>query len=274
MPELPEVETIKRGLENYIIGKKIAKIKRSDKKLRFPFPNHFDENLIDAEIDLVFRRARYLLLKLSNKKTLLIHLGMTGRLNFIKSKSDLNHKHDHLVINFTDNTSLVYNDVRRFGFIDLILTEKLDSHKMIKNLGPEPLSSNFSSTYLSEILKNKTINIKTAMMDNKIVVGVGNIYINESLFLSKISPLTSANKLEISKIKFLVENIKKTLTKAIDLGGSSLRDYVDLKGDVGKFQFDFKVYSRHNQKCVDCFCIIKKIKQNGRSSFYCSKCQN
>ena len=273
MPELPEVETVKAGLCNNVIGKRIEKVSLSDKNLRFSYPNGFVKNLQNSAIVNIFRRARYLLINLDNKKTLLVHLGMSGKLNYFSNFPELKKKHDHVFINFDDGSGLIYNDQRRFGFVDLIDDGMIDDHKMIKNLGPEPLSDDFNANYLSLVLKKKTMNIKTAMMDNKIVVGVGNIYINESLFFSKISPQRQANSLKKAEIELLVENIKTILSKAIKAGGSTLRDYVDLNGDVGEFQFDFKVYGKHNEECELCNNSITRIKQSGRSSFYCCKCQ-
>ncbi len=273
MPELPEVETVKSGLEQNVIGKKISNVNISNKNLRFPFPDNFISNLTNNKITLVTRRARYLLIHLDSKQILLVHLGMSGKLNYFSTFPKSTKKHDHVFINFDDNSGLIYNDTRRFGFVDLVDEGKINSHKMIKDLGPEPLMEDFNSNYLAKILKNKSMNIKTTMMDNKIVVGVGNIYINESLFLSGISPLKPSNKLSLSQIDLLIKNIKGILQKAIKAGGSTLRDYVDLKGDVGEFQFDFKVYARDNENCFDCSSFIKRVKQNGRSSFYCPKCQ-
>ena len=273
MPELPEVETVKNGLKNYVIDKKINEVSISDKNLRFKYPSNFCQDLQDSQITKIKRRARYLLIKLNNNKTLLIHLGMSGKLNYFKEFPDSHKKHDHIFIKFSDNSGLIYNDTRRFGFADLVENPKLDQHKMLRNLGPEPLSENFNANYLAKILKKKNMNIKTTMMDNEIVVGVGNIYINESLFLSKISPLRPANSLNKTEIASLVNNIKIILKKAIRAGGSTLRDYVDLEGDVGEFQFDFKVYGKHNENCTACNSLVKKIKQNGRSSFYCPNCQ-
>ncbi len=274
MPELPEVETIKTALQQNVINKTISQIKLSDKNLRFAYPLNFNQDLTNSTIKNINRRARYLLIELDNGKTLIIHLGMSGKLNYFNKYPINPQKHDHISIKFDDNSSLIYNDVRRFGFADLTNSKDINNHKMIKNLGPEPLSDNFNSKYLGNILKNKIMNIKTAMMDNKIVVGVGNIYINESLFISKISPLRNSNSLKGNEIEILIQNIKLTLTRAIGSGGSSLKDYVNLNGDIGKFQFDFKVYARYNEKCTICHNIITRIKQNGRSTFYCKKCQN
>lgn len=273
MPELPEVETVKSGLKENVINKKIVKIQTSNKNLRLPFAQDLEAKLKGSKIIDVRRRARYLLIELDNSYSLIVHLGMSGKLNFFNEFDNNTKKHDHFIAIFEGQKALIYNDPRRFGFVDLIETKKVDSHKMIKNLGPEPLSEDFNFEYLAKKLSNKSMNIKTTMMDNKIVVGVGNIYINESLFFSKILPTRLAKDLKKSEISLLVENIKMILAKAIKKGGSTLRDYVNLKGDVGEFQFDFKVYGRNNEKCFDCSGFIKKIKQNGRSSFYCPNCQ-
>ena len=273
MPELPEVETVCRGLENNIIGKKISSVFISDKKLRLPFPENFSADLKGKTIISIQRRARYIIVELNKEFNILIHLGMTGKVIYQTTISTPK-THDHCLITFSDKTSITYNDPRRFGLIDLVKTSEIKNHKMLKNLGPEPLSKEFNAKYLQSKLANKKINIKTTMMDNEIVVGVGNIYINEALFQTGISPLKSAGSLELDQLNKLVINIKKILKKAIELGGSTLRDYVNLHGDVGGFQFNFNVYGMAGQKCIVCDGIIKKIKQNGRSSFYCSKCQH
>ena len=272
MPELPEVETICRGIESSIIGKKIESIYTSNKNLRLPFP----ENILDLEgkrIESVTRRARYILIGISTTKILLVHLGMSGKLIYQEKLPIELNKHDHFVIRFDDDSGLIYNDPRRFGLVDLVDEKKINQHKMIKNLGLEPLSEEFDAKHLQEKLAGKKINIKTAMMDNSVVVGVGNIYINESLFESKISPLKAAGSLSLKELKILVGNIKSILAKAIKLGGSTLRDYVQLNGDIGNFQFDFKIYGRGEEDCLICSGKIKRIKQNGRSTFYCPSCQ-
>ena len=273
MPELPEVETIRRGLEN-LVSKKIIKIFRSDKKLRITSSLDL-HSLIGKKISKIERRARYLIIKFSDKTSLIIHLGMSGRLTHKKEFLQL--KHDHFACQFNDNSWLIFNDARRFGFIDLVEDKSLKKHKMISKLGVEPLSDDFNLSYLKEKLRSKKMNIKTTMMDNEIVVGIGNIYINESLFDSSLSPLRSASSLKEKEIKKLISSIKKIIRKAIELGGSSISDYVDSKGSAGNFQNNFKVYGRTNKylagKCLHCKNLIKRIVQNGRASFYCSQCQ-
>ncbi len=273
MPELPEVETICRGIEQHIIGKKILSITTSNKNLRLPFPKNFTD-LQEQKILSVVRRARYILINITHKKILLVHLGMSGKLLYLENLPKKLAKHDHFVMCFVDGSCLIYNDPRRFGLVDLVDEDRINQHQMIKNLGPEPLGDEFNSKYLGEKLKGKKINIKTVMMDNVIVVGVGNIYINESLFESKISPLKAAGSLNLKQLEILVKNIKNILGRAIKQGGSTLRDYVQLNGDIGGFQFDFKVYGRDNKDCLVCSSKIKKVKQNGRSTFYCGNCQS
>jgi formamidopyrimidine-DNA glycosylase len=269
MPELPEVETVRRGLEN-LCGKKITRIFRSNKKLRIESRLEL-QSLAGSKISKITRRARYLIINFSNKTSLIVHLGMSGRITVSKDFQQL--KHDHFALEFSDNSWLIFNDPRRFGFIDLIKTSDLEKHKMLAKLGPEPLSEEFNLSCLKEKLRSKKMNIKTTMMDNEIVVGVGNIYINESLFDSGISPLRSANDLNDSELKKLISSVKKIIQKAIDLGGSSISDYVDAKGDSGNFQTNFKVYGRAAENCLHCKKQIQRIVQNGRSSFYCLTCQ-
>ncbi|MBU6339504.1 MAG: bifunctional DNA-formamidopyrimidine glycosylase/DNA-(apurinic or apyrimidinic site) lyase [Rickettsiales bacterium] len=269
MPELPEVETIRLGLSN-LIGRKVKTTFQSNKNLRIKSTK--DLNLIkNHKITTINRRARYLIIDFDNSHSLIIHLGMSGRLTVSKTFQHL--KHDHFACEFNDNSWLIFNDPRRFGFVDLIETKNLKSHKMLTKLGFEPLSDEFNFKYLKEKLSRKKMNIKTTMMDNEIVVGVGNIYINESLFSAGISPLKNANELNDKEIKLLISTIKKTIKNAIELGGSSINDYVDSEGNLGNFQNNFKVYGRNGQKCLICKNLVRKIVQNGRSSFYCSKCQ-
>lgn len=276
MPELPEVETIKIGLEKKIIDKKIKKIFRSDKKLRFN--SNLDLKLIEKnKINKISRKARYLLIEISEKYILVIHLGMSGRLTFLQSDSGLKNyeiqKHDHFICEFENGDILSFNDPRRFGFVDLVAKNDINQYKLLSKLGPEPLSTDFNESYLYQKLKNKSKNIKTTMMDNEIVVGVGNIYINESLFLSQILPTRHANSLTKKEIIKLVATIKEILQKAIESKGSSINDYVDESGNLGNFQNNFKIYGLEKKNCVKCNMIIKRIIQNQRSTFYCETCQ-
>ncbi len=271
MPELPEIETIRIGLNN-IINKKISQVFRSDKKLRIASTLDL-KGLNGSIVKKINRRARYLLINFDNKNSLIVHLGMSGRLVYKTQNNYEKIKHDHFICEFDDGSSLIYNDPRRFGFVDLITTKNIETHSMLAKLGPEPFDEKFDAQYLLEKLQKKTTNIKTTMMDNEIVVGVGNTYINESLFLSKISPLRAANSLNKNEIAMLVENIKQILQTAINQGGSSINDYVDAKGNLGNFQNNFRVYGRQGKECLVCEGDVDRIVQNGRSSFYCRKCQ-
>jgi len=274
MPELPEVETIKTSLINAnIINGKITEIFRSQYKLRTVSTLDLKE-LASLTIKKISRRARYLMIELNNQTSLIIHLGMSGRL-LLKSTSPTT-KHDHFAIKITyqnDDKWIIFNDPRRFGLIDLIDNQDLKQHQLLAKLGPEPLSNDFNPQYLANKLANKNINIKTSLMDNQIVVGVGNIYVNESLFLAKILPLRSSKSINDAEIKNLVKSIKFILNQAIANKGSSINDYVDADGNVGNFQNNFKVYGRMNQNCIKCSNKIEKVMQNGRSSFFCQKCQ-
>ena len=274
MPELPEVETIKTSLINAnIINGKITEIFRSQYKLRTASTLDLKE-LTNLIIKKISRRARYLMIELDNQTSLIIHLGMSGRLLLKTTSPTTKHDHFALKINYqNDEKWLIFNDPRRFGLIDLIDNQNIKQHQLLAKLGPEPLSADFNHQYLANKLANKNINIKTSLMDNQIVVGVGNIYANESLFLSKILPLRSSKSINDAEIKNLVKSIKFILNQAIANKGSSINDYVDADGNIGNFQNNFKVYGRMNQNCIKCSNKIEKVIQNGRSSFFCQKCQ-
>ncbi len=274
MPELPEVETIKTSLINAnIINGKITEIFRSQYKLRTASTLDLKE-LTNLTIKKISRRARYLMIELDNQTSLIIHLGMSGRLLLKTTSPTTKHDHFALKINYqNDEKWLIFNDPRRFGLIDLIDNQNIKQHQLLAKLGPEPLSADFNHQYLANKLANKNINIKTSLMDNQIVVGVGNIYANESLFLSKILPLRSSKSINDAEIKNLVKSIKFILNQAIENKGSSINDYVDADGNIGNFQNNFKVYGRMNQNCIKCSNKIEKVIQNGRSSFFCQKCQ-
>ena len=269
MPELPEVENVRRGLEN-LVDQEIVRIFRSQKKLKIDSSLDL-QNLVGAKILQILRRARYLIINFSNQKSLIVHLGMSGKIRIEKTFDQL--KHDHFACEFKSNSWLILNDTRRFGFVDLVETKSLSKHKSLFKLGLEPLSSEFNLSYFSQKLRGKKMNIKTTLMDNEIVVGVGNIYANESLFDASISPLRSSCDLKEKEIKKLLTSIKKIIKKAIDLGGSSISDYVHVNGNSGKFQNTFKVYGREKLNCLLCKSLVQKIRQNGRSTFYCESCQ-
>jgi len=270
MPELPEVETVMTLVRKRVLNKKIIKTKVLNSKLRWPIDIKKVKGLEGLFIRNVSRRGKYIIIEFNSKDlTLVIHLGMTGVISFNDSKSYLTKKHDHLIIYFKDHI-LIFNDVRKFGSIHLC--RKLDDMFLIKNLGPEPLSNMFNSKYIYDISRKRSCCIKELIMNQKIIVGVGNIYATEALFLSKIHPSLKANKLSLSKASKLVMNIKSVLLESIKMGGTTIKDYVDAEGKPGYFVQKLLVYQKE-------YCPIHKkhklsnIKISGRSSFFCSKCQ-
>ena len=290
MPELPEVETVCKGLEEKILKKKIVSIEIKRFDLRWPIPFNLDRLLINSEVLLIKRRSKFILIEFSNKLTLILHLGMSGRIILhdkikIKNKREnlvkffkhyhIPDKHDHIIFHF-ENHKIIYNDVRRFGAIDVVSSEKVSEHKWLKFLGPEPLSDDLSLEYLYELFKRKSLNIKNAIMDQKNISGIGNIYACETLWLAGISPLKSVQKINKKKLEKLINSIKIVLVDAINAGGSSLKDFKNVSGEIGYFQNKFNVYSRDGLECKrnNCTEKIKKIKQCGRSTFFCPSCQN
>lgn len=287
MPELPEVETVKRGIEQIITGATIKAVNQRRADLRIPFPPELKKRLCGLRVETITRRAKYILLHLSNQTILVLHLGMSGRVllsqdkdkNKEKNKHNPLSKHDHLVLTFNNGATLIFNDPRRFGMVLLIATAEQNTHPAFKNMGPEPLGNRFSAAFLQDRLKNKKTSIKAALLDQKIVAGLGNIYVCEALFYSGIAPQRPAQSLTKSELDTLVQQIRIVLTKAIDAGGSSLKDYRTASGDLGYFQFSFAVYDREGKPCPRCHCDVsttggvKRITQSGRSSFYCPRKQ-
>ena len=270
MPELPEVETVMSLVSKRVLNKKIIKTKVLNPKLRWPIDTKKMRDLEGLFIRNVFRRGKYIIIEFSRKKlTLIIHLGMTGIISFSDSKSYQKKKHDHLIIYFKDYI-LIFNDVRKFGSIHL--SNELDDMFLIKNLGLEPLSNMFDSEYLFNVSRKRLCTIKELIMNQKIIVGVGNIYATEALFLSKINPSMKANGLSLIKAKKLVSSIKSVLSESIQMGGTTIKDYVDAEGKPGYFVQKLLIYQKE-------YCPIHKkhklsnIKISGRSSFFCSKCQ-
>ena len=282
MPELPEVETIMRGVSLFLEGATIKKVRLNRPDLRWPFPENFANRLSETQVLGLKRRSKYILVDLSTNETLLIHLGMSGRIlisgskigNFFREPTKIS-KHDHVIFELNDGTIITYNDPRRFGAMDLAKTNDLNNHKFLKKLGPEPLGNNFNSDYLRSKLSKKESPIKNVLLDQSVVSGLGNIYVCEALFMSGISPKKKAFKISKDKCEELVQNIRIILNAAIQAGGSSLKDFTDIQGNSGYFQFEFYVYGRDNQRCKTRSCDrnIKRISQSGRSSFYCPNCQ-
>ena len=273
MPELAEVEVIKLSLSP-VVSSTIIDVIVNNPNLRYKVEPSLAQKLVGNTIIAIERRSKYLTLHLTNNLSLIVHLGMTGQFK-IENQDYAFRKHDHIVIKLNGSNMLVYNDSRRFGCIFLSNTSELISHKLIKNLGPEPLTEDFNKEYLYNKLKKRNTNIKAVIMNSDIVVGVGNIYANEALFNAKISPLRPALLLSEIEIEHLVNAIKMILHKAIKLGGSSIKDFISSIGHKGNFQDQFLVYGKTNQACpYNCGGLIIRIRQNNRSSFYCGKCQS
>ena len=282
MPELPEVETVKRGLEEFIINESIKEVYLSKFNLRFPWPKDFVSKIVGKKIISIKRRAKYIIIGLSDNYSIIAHLGMSGSYKVLKKGEVQDYiilKHDHLIIDL-DNFKIVYNDPRRFGYIDLT-NQDPETHKFLSSLGPEPLSNYFNADNLAETLLNKNKPIKNTLLDQNIVSGLGNIYVCEALFRSKINPKKNCSKLVTSKgrprknLILLVRKINEVIKEAIEVGGSSLRDFSNISGKMGYFQSSFNVYNRENEKCLidSCDGVVKRIIQSGRSTFFCSKCQ-
>jgi len=270
MPELPEVETTRRGLEPHVSGKKIAGVVIRNPRLRWPIPENLAGEIAGATLQGIARRAKYLLLD-CGRGTLILHLGMSGSLRYLDA--DISpRKHDHFDLVFSDGSRIRLHDPRRFG---AVLWEAGDilSHPLIRNLGIEPFDPAFSGKTLYELSRGRSVSVKQFLMDNHVVVGVGNIYANESLFRSGISPLKPAGKIGLLGYMKLAGEIGTTLQEAIIAGGSSLRDFVDSSGNPGYFQQSYFVYGRAGDPCLSCSSPIRQVRQGQRSSFYCPKCQ-
>ncbi|GKS70249.1 DNA-(apurinic or apyrimidinic site) lyase [Nitrosomonas sp. PY1] len=276
MPELPEVEVTRLGIAPYLEGRSIEQIVIRNPRLRWPIPDNLPLILPGMIIQNISRRAKFLLFD-CRIGTLLIHLGMSGSLRILQGKRnasiDLPEKHDHFDIVLHDQTILRLRDPRRFG---AVLWHEGDvlQHPLLRSLGPEPLTENFNASYLIEQTRGSRVNIKQTLMNNQIVVGVGNIYANEALFLAGINPKIAAGRIGLKRYEKLVDTIKILLKQAIAAGGSSLRDFVNSNGNKGYFQYQYWVYARGDQNCKKCTHIIKQTKQGQRSSFYCTKCQH
>jgi len=287
MPELPEIEIVKRSLFQKINKAKIEQVKINNKNLRYKVPHDLSKKLINEKILKISRRSKYLIFHFKNK-LLLVHLGMSGKFLIIRSKDkkifkesfyyNLNiiEKHNHIHFILNNGIILIYNDVRRFGFFKLFVNTKLEKINYLEKLGPEPFSDQFSVKYFQNFIKTRKKNIKNLLMDQTFVSGLGNIYVNEVLFMSGVHPLKICDDLEEKEIKNLVFNTKKVLKFSISKGGSSIKDFNNILGESGSFQQFFHVYERENKNCsrISCKGKIKKIPISNRSSFYCNKCQN
>jgi formamidopyrimidine-DNA glycosylase len=274
MPELPEVETVVRGLRPHIVGNIISVTVTHRKTLRYPIPRGFINSLNGQTIIGIERRAKYILIELSSGKMWLTHLGMTGSFRLQPQSATLE-KHDHISMIINDDLCLVYNDPRRFGFVDIIPNQNLLSHKFLNNLGYEPFDPSLTPARFFEIIQARSSAIKIAIMDQALIVGVGNIYASESLYDAKINPTRSANTLNTIEAKRLLISIRKILNKAITAGGSTIQNFIHADGTGGYFQHEFKVYGKAGARCA---CskqhgVIEKIMQQGRATFFCNACQ-
>ncbi len=282
MPELPEVETVRRGLLPVMEGKSIlaADIRRLD--LRFPLPERMKERLTGARVLGLRRRSKYILADLSTGETLLIHLGMSGRIlisgemlgNFVHVHP-APAKHDHVILDMEGSARITFNDARRFGAMDLMDTATADDHWLLRDLGPEPLGNSFDESYLVGRLQGRATPIKSALLDQKIVAGLGNIYVSEILYRAGIDPRRQAGRIAAARAAAIVPLTRAVLGEAIEAGGSSLRDYRQTDGELGYFQHSFRVYDREGEPCTNpgCGAQIRRIVQSGRSSFFCPICQ-
>jgi len=282
MPELPEVETIRRGLESALIGQTIKRVDLRRPNLRWALPLDLVQRLTDARIDTLRRRSKYILADLDTGDTLIVHLGMSGRVLLHQAHDSGGvfevpplQKHDHVVIDLRSGTRIVYNDPRRFGMIDICRTEALDQHRLLQNIGPEPLGNSFDDRYLQRVFKGRNMPAKSALLDQKLIAGLGNIYVCESLWHAGISPLRRAGSISPRRLSRLVVAIREILGNAIASGGSTLRDYRTITGEVGGFQDRFAVYDREGKPCQtpDCKGTIVRITQSGRSTYFCRRCQ-
>lgn len=275
MPELPEVETVRRGLIPVMEGQVIALAQVNRPDLRFALPERMAERLTGATVRALRRRSKYILADLSTEETLLIHLGMSGRMLISGAVVGQFHhpaalKHDHVVFDMGNGARVTFNDARRFGAMDLMPTGA--GHKLLDGIGPEPLSNDFHEGWLASRLKGATP-IKAALLDQKNVAGLGNIYVCEVLHRAGISPTRLARDVTAEELARLVPLIREVLSEAIEAGGSSLRDYRQTDGELGYFQHTFRVYDREGQPCTTCGTPVERIVQSGRSSFFCPHCQ-
>ncbi|MEN9061196.1 bifunctional DNA-formamidopyrimidine glycosylase/DNA-(apurinic or apyrimidinic site) lyase [Ponticoccus litoralis] len=282
MPELPEVETVRRGLAPVMEGAAIARAAVNRPDLRWPFPPDMAARLTGARVDRLRRRSKYILADLSTGESLLIHLGMSGRmlvsgdpLGLFVHDHPAPEKHDHVVFDMDNGARVTFNDPRRFGAMDLLPTDSAEGHPLLASLGPEPLGNQFSESHLVEALKGRNMPMKSALLDQKIVAGLGNIYVCEALFRCGIHPARKAGRVSARRVAALVPVIRAVLTDAIAAGGSSLRDFRQADGELGYFQHSFDVYGREGAPCrtPGCSQEIRRLVQSGRSSFYCPACQ-
>ena len=296
MPELPEVETVRRGLQPVMEGAKIVKAEARRKDLRFPFQKDFTARLQGQTVTGLGRRAKYLMADLISGDVLLMHLGMSGSFRIVQGNGNVNgsatpgdfhyprsedRAHDHVVFHMSSGASVVFNDPRRFGYMKIIARNEIEDEPLLQGLGPEPLGNEFDADMLARACHNKKTSLKAALLDQRTVAGLGNIYVCEALYRAHLSPRRLAATLSTKKrettdhARRLVEEIHGVLNQAIKAGGSSLRDHRQTSGELGYFQHSFQVYDREGEKCQTRRCggTVRRFNQNGRSTFWCPKCQ-
>jgi len=279
MPELPEVETTLRGIEPWIVGEKITEVDVRQRSLRWPIPEEIGDGLVGHRLNSVRRRGKYLLLELHQAGTLLVHLGMSGSLRIVRAVDQGDEswrKHDHVGLSFGSETELRFHDPRRFGCWLYCPPGNLpeEHHSLLKDLGPEPLGEDFSEAHLWSRISARKVAIKQLIMNSREVVGVGNIYACEALFLAGISPRRAAGRLTRKQIGQLVEAIRKILGEAIEMGGTTLRDFINAEGEAGYFKQELCVYDREGKPCRECGSPVQRIVQSNRSTFFCRSCQS
>jgi len=293
MPELPEVETVMRGLEKAMTGRRIAHVELRRKDLRFPFPKDFAERLTGRGVEAFRRRAKYILAEIEGGDCLLIHLGMSGRFAVVKggrlrnlgefyfeegAAVEVQGAHDHVVFTLDDGTRIIYTDPRRFGLMDLFPQGEAAGHRLLGGIGIEPLGNDFNAAHLAQVFAGKKAPLKAALLDQRLVAGLGNIYVCEALYRAGLSPRRKAGTLvkrgkPDHRLEDLARHIRMVLEEAIIAGGSTLRDFAQTDGSNGGFQERFSVYDREGEACPRCSKPIRRIVQSGRSTFYCPSCQ-
>jgi formamidopyrimidine-DNA glycosylase len=282
MPELPEVETVRRGLVPVMEGAVIAWAEVNRPDLRWPLPDRMADRLTGRRVTALRRRSKYILADLDGGETLLVHLGMSGRMLVSGAQLGMFHhdhpapqKHDHVVLHMDSGARITFNDARRFGAMDLMPTDRADRHLLLAGLGPEPFGNDFNEPYLAGRLKGRKTPIKAALLDQRVVAGLGNIYVAETLYRARISPLRLAGDLTEAQAHGLVPVIREVLAEAIEAGGSSLRDFRQANGELGYFSKHFQVYDREGDPCETpgCQATVTRTVQSGRSSFWCPACQ-
>lgn len=271
MPELPEVETTARGLRASVLNKRITRLELRRMAIRFPIPPQLADVAAKQKIIRIDRHSKYLLLVLEHGGRILVHLGMSGRLSFVRGRKYVPEKHDHVILHFADGV-LAFNDARRFGVVDY-LSPDVASHKLLDVLGIDPLSDDLNADFLMQKMAARKTPMKNFLMDQRIIAGLGNIYVCEALFHARIDPRRAAGTVTKVQAKKLVVAIRKVLEAAITAGGSSLRDYAAVGGELGYFQDSHIVYGREDEKCRKCKTPIMRIVQSGRSTFLCPECQ-